>query len=199
MRHTQSAKPNRAPHHYVKPNSLCLSQVATLPQSTDIDAALSLSQVATLPLRSAMSTGKAIMKHGARSGGKFPSEYAAWVCMRQRCRNPKHAKYRLYGARGITICPEWETFEQFIKDMGLKPSPELSLDRIDNNGNYEPSNCRWATSSQQNRNRREVITEATVLTIKHLALQLNHSEIARRYGVHHSTISRIVNNTRHAR
>lgn len=76
-------------------------------------------------------------------------EYNAWVNMRQRCRNPKQKWYHKYGGRGITICEEWETFDNFIKDMGKRPTPKHSIDRIDNDGNYEPKNCRWATQHQQ--------------------------------------------------
>lgn len=84
------------------------------------------------------------------------SEYNAWVSMRQRCTNPNCNSYRLYGGRGIKICKEWGTFDGFMKDMGKKPSPRHSLDRIDVNGDYEPSNCRWATQLQQVLNRRDM-------------------------------------------
>lgn len=84
------------------------------------------------------------------------SEYNAWVSMRQRCTNPNCNSYRLYGGRGIKICKEWGTFDGFMKDMGKKPSPRHSLDRIDVNGDYEPSNCRWATQLQQVPNRRDM-------------------------------------------
>jgi hypothetical protein len=76
----------------------------------------------------------------------------AWVRMRQRCNNSKNAKYNRYGGRGITICDRWEVYENFFEDMGMRPSRNHSLDRIDNDGNYEPGNCRWATASEQRRN-----------------------------------------------
>jgi hypothetical protein len=80
-------------------------------------------------------------------------EYRAWHSMRMRCRNPNNPRFKHYGARGITICERWASFENFFADMGSRPHGR-SLDRINNDGNYEPNNCRWATASQQAKNRR---------------------------------------------
>lgn len=81
-------------------------------------------------------------------------EYLSWKGMIQRCTNPKHTSYEYYGARGITICQRWrDSFEAFLVDMGSRPEGK-TLDRIDNDGNYEPGNCRWATASEQNSNQR---------------------------------------------
>lgn len=82
-------------------------------------------------------------------------EYTAWAGMLQRCRNPKNAAYPDYGGRGITVCDAWrDSFEAFYADLGPRPSARHSIDRIDNDGNYEPGNCRWATAKEQNRNTR---------------------------------------------
>ncbi len=78
--------------------------------------------------------------------------YEAWNGMLDRCRNPKLRFWSRYGGRGITVCERWLLFENFVADMGM-PLPGLTLDRMDNDGNYEPSNCRWATRVQQRNNR----------------------------------------------
>lgn len=94
--------------------------------------------------------------HGATTNAKPTPEYRAWIHMISRCENPNDISYKNYGGRGITIDPEWRvSYLQFISDMGLRPSERHSLDRINNNGNYEKANCRWATASEQARNRRK--------------------------------------------
>ncbi len=92
-------------------------------------------------------------KHGAVLGGRRSQEYISWQHMHDRCTNPNAHNYEYYGGRGITVCPEWSEFGTFLSDMGRRP-PDATLDRKENDGNYSPDNCRWATKSEQNSNRR---------------------------------------------
>lgn len=83
------------------------------------------------------------------------TEYCIWSGMRSRCFCKTHKKFHFYGGRGVTVCERWNKFENFLKDMGPRPSKLHSLDRFpDKNGNYEPGNCRWATQKEQCRNTR---------------------------------------------
>ena len=87
-------------------------------------------------------------------GMSHTPEHDTWLHMKQRCYNPNSHKFAIYGARGIKICDRWlNSFEAFYADMGPKPAPIYSIDRINSNGNYEPGNCRWSTPAQQSRNR----------------------------------------------
>ena len=98
--------------------------------------------------------GKKQERHGLK---KLP-EYSVWVMMKQRCHNPRNKGYPYYGALGIKVCPQWrESCAMFLRDVGRRPEPSLSLDRINNNKGYEPGNVRWATRAEQSRNRRHLV------------------------------------------
>ena len=102
--------------------------------------------------------------------------YRSWANMKTRCNKSNHSGYKNYGARGIKVCEDWVTFENFYKDMGDRPSSKHSIERIDNNGNYEPSNCRWATTIEQCNNTRkniEIEFYGTKLTIAEWSRVLN--------------------------
>lgn len=96
--------------------------------------------------------GKGRLTNGYTIGDTKPL-YHLWHTMRQRCSNPKHKSYKHYGGRGISVDERWDDFGNFLEDMGMKPDG-MSLNRIDNDGNYEPGNVRWATPAEQTANRR---------------------------------------------
>ncbi len=110
-------------------------------------------------------------------------EYRAWQTMRLRCTDPEHAAYPNYGGRGIAVCDRWlRSVAAFIADMGPKPSEQHEIDRIDNNGNYEPGNCRWATRTENSRNRR------SNRLIEHEGETLPLAAWAERYGIARDTL-----------
>lgn len=95
------------------------------------------------------------LRHGhsvGAAGGRTPTYYS-WQNMHARCRYPSMKTYVNYGGRGITVCTRWSSFENFLADMGERPTG-LTLDRLDSDGNYEPGNCTWSTRAEQNRNHR---------------------------------------------
>lgn len=120
-------------------------------------------------------------------------EYRSWAHMKDRCYNKNDQAYKYYGARGITVCPRWKnSFENFITDMGFRPSASYSIDRINNNGDYEQGNCRWATHFVQMANRR---TNLWFYAISPEGLRFKskcQSQFARDHGLFGSGISRCI-------
>jgi hypothetical protein len=128
---------------------------------------------------------------------QFIAEYIAWTNMRQRC----HSKNPHYGGRGISICKRWDLFANFIADMGPRPTDNHSLDRINNDGNYEPGNCRWATRIQQANNTRlnlRVVFQGETLTVAELSRRTGVSKARLQYRVRHMSAEEAVAAKRYA-
>jgi len=138
-------------------------------------------------------TGKHLITHGMTK----TREYRIWRNIKTRCFNKNISHAHIYSEKGITICPEWEnSFEQFYKDMGPCPSNLHSIDRINNDGNYEPSNCRWATIQEQGQNTsRTIFNEQLVKEIReHFQNGKSRKELAEMYNCKQSTINGIIAN-----
>jgi len=112
----------------------------------------------------------------------FNAEKTPWRKMRERCNAPGQHGYARYGGRGVTVCARWDQFESFLEDMGTRPSSEHSIDRIDNNGDYEPNNCCWASRSEQQSN----TSRNRLLTYRGVTLTM--AEWARRLGMNIQTL-----------
>lgn len=138
------------------------------------------------------------VKHGHDQRAGETAEYRAWQHMLRRCDPASRTNFQNYAARGITVCERWRyDFSAFLADVGPRPSPSHSIDRINNNGNYEPGNVRWATRSQQNQNTRgNKLNETSVREIRRRwsAGGNNTAALAREFGVSSSTIWRVVTN-----
>jgi hypothetical protein len=130
------------------------------------------------------------LRHGAHfvtHGGSKTAEYTAWNAMRQRCSNINDKAYSNYGGRGIRVCERWiNSFENFLKDVGVRPTISHSLDRYpDNDGNYEPGNVRWATIKQQSYNKRNTVK------INAFLVELTVPEAARMSGIRETIVYRL--------
>lgn len=122
-------------------------------------------------------------KHGHSRAGNQSKEYKAWQHVKQRCNNPNNPAYDRYGGRGIKVAERWaNSFEAFLEDMGTAPSSQHSIDRYpNNNGNYEPNNCRWATAEEQSNNRHnniDVEYKGQTKTLKQWSEELGRSYTA---------------------
>lgn len=140
--------------------------------------------------------------HGASGTGL----YALWMSMHSRCRNPNTRSYQYYGARGVSVCERWSDYTNFAADMGARPDG-TSLDRIDNDGDYSPENCRWATREEQSLNTQRSI-RAREIAVRYIAkfaerepvvrYRSNARELAAEYGLTESAVNGIARRARDA-
>ena len=135
-------------------------------------------------------------KTGFASAGNKPTFYNAWQNMKQRCSNPKHPKYHRYGGRGIKVCDEWLNIEQFSEwAIQNKLITGMSIDRINNDGDYTPENCRVVSMSENSRKKRT--TKLSLEDAKDIRMRINNGEseydLAKEYNVVHGTVWFIVN------
>lgn len=109
-------------------------------------------------------------------------EYYAWRSMRNRCEDPSTKYFDKYGGRGIAVCQRWSEYQNFLDDMGRKPSKQYSLERENNDGNYEPANCKWATKSEQTRNR------SVTVFVEHAGRRMLVQDWAKELGMPYTTL-----------
>ena len=133
--------------------------------------------------------------HGDARVGKISPEFVAWSNMKTRCFNPNCAMAKHYSERQISMTPEWNNFQTFLRDMGRKPVWAHSLGRINNDQGYSKENCRWETSTQQNRNRRTVklsLAKARKIRILHRSFGFPVRRLGREFGVTHESIRKVI-------
>jgi hypothetical protein len=128
-------------------------------------------------------------QHQIIHGKTKTPEFVLWTAMIERCRNPNHRAYKNYGSRGITVCDSWHTFQNFYDDMCPRPSPNLQLDRLNNNLGYSKENCRWVTRKENLRNKRnnhKVTIKGVLMTVSQAAEILNLSASGIAYRKKHN-------------
>jgi len=135
-------------------------------------------------------------RHGHKSkNGRASPTYNSWRMMKTRCQNSNFPYYKDYGGRGIKVCERWMNFENFLTDMGERPE-NTTLDRINNDGNYEPGNCRWATRKEQRRNQRDRKDQCLFIAINlqgTMIISNKQRKFARQYGLDPSGVNHCLN------
>ena len=142
--------------------------------------------------------GNPLINKGIKHGKRNTPEYHVWINLKGRCYNPNNHKYHRYGGRGIIVCDRWKnSFINFYSDMGKKPFPKAQIDRIDNNGNYEPNNCHWVTPFENSINKsttKLTMDIANEIRYKYSLGDTSHRKLASLYGVNKTHIQNIIKN-----